>query len=69
MKKFNSQELILMAFTFAICVLLITIGGGMIVGGKTTADNTAIRSAFIDLIQYITGGIFGAMVAKKTNDL
>jgi len=66
MKNYNAVEIIVMIFTISVCLVIILAIGGMMIGGKTNENNTAIRVAFIDLIQYITGGIFGAIAAIKS---
>ena len=68
MKNYNAVEMIAMIFTISVCLVIVISIGGMVFGGKTTADNTAIRGAFIDLLQYITGGVFGAMAAIKSEN-
>ena len=61
MKRFTAIEIILIIMTIAVSTVIVFGIVGIIVAGKSTEDNTAIRMAFMDLLKVITGGIFGAI--------
>ena len=57
---------------FSVCAVLIISVSGIVFKGSSTPPNegaVAIRTAMIDLLKIIVGGIFGAFTAlKSTND-
>lgn len=67
MKRFSAIEIVMLILT--LCVSLTIILGliGMMVGGKTNAENEPLRAALIDLLKYITAGVFGAISVLVTN--
>jgi len=68
MKKFNSAELILLMFAFSVClVIIISVGGIVLKGSSNPTDGAvAIRTALLDLLKIITGGVLGAVAASKS---
>ena len=67
MKRFTAIEIVMLIF--AVCVSLTIVLGlvGMMIGGKTNAENEPLRAVFVDLLKYITGGIFGGISVLVTN--
>ncbi len=71
MKQFNALEWILLMLAFSVCLVLIISVSGIVFKGNAnpTEGAVAIRTAMIDLLKIIVGGIFGAFTAlKATND-
>ena len=68
MKRFNAIELVILIFAVSIGLVIVSTIAGMLFGGATTTANEAIRLAVIDLIKYITAGVFGAIAALKSID-
>ncbi len=71
MKQFNALEWILLMLAFSVCLVLIISVSGIVFKGNATPTEgaVAVRTAMIDLLKIIVGGIFGAFTAlKATND-
>jgi len=71
MKQFNALEWILLMLSFSVCLVLIISVSGIVfkTSGVPNDGAIAIRSAMIDLLKIIVGGIFGAFaVLKSSND-
>lgn len=69
MKKFNSGEWVLLMLAFSVSIVIIIAVAGIVFKGNATPNEgaTAIRTALIDLLKVIVGGIFGAIAVIKTN--
>jgi len=63
MKKFNAGEWVILMFAFCIgATILIGTLGIVFKGSATPTDaSVAIRTALIDLLKFICGGIFGTV--------
>ena len=70
MKQFNALEWILLMLAFSVCLVLIISVSGIVFKGNATPTEgaVAVRTAMIDLLKIIVGGIFGAFTALKSNN-
>lgn len=67
MKRFNAIEIVMLILTLCVSLTIVLGLVGMMIGGKTNAENEPLRAALISLLQYISGGIFGAIAVLTTN--
>lgn len=66
MKRFNAAELVILILTCCIAFVLVMYVVGVIIYGPERAS-VEVRTALIDLMKFIIGGIFGGMAAMKVN--
>jgi len=69
MKKYDVDEIIKLVFAFTVCAMMLISIVGIIISGKTTSDNSAIRSSVIDLMTFIAGVILGNKLEKTKNNI
>lgn len=67
MKRFTAIEIVMLILTLCVSLTIILGLVGMMIGGKTNAENEPLRAALISLLQYISGGVFGAISVLVTN--
>ncbi len=71
MKNFNAFEWVILMLTFSVSIVIVISVLGIVFKGSTAPNPGAveIRSALIDLLKVIVGGIFGAIATiRSTND-
>ena len=70
MKKFNAGEWVLLMLAFSVAAAILMGVGGIVFKGAANPSegSVAVRNALIDLLKFITGGIFGAITYKKVTD-
>lgn len=70
MKQFNALEWVVLMLAFSVCaVLIISVSGIVFKSSGVPNDGAiAIRTAMIDLLKIIVGGIFGAFTALKSSN-
>jgi hypothetical protein len=68
MKKFNAGEWVLLMLAFSVAVSILIGVGGIIFKGSAnpTEGAVAVRTALLDLLKVIVGGIFGAIATLKS---
>jgi len=73
MKKFNAGEWVLLMLAFSVAATILTGILGIVIKGSAnpTEGATAVRTALIDLLKYIGGGVLtivAQMLTKKKED-
>jgi cytochrome b subunit of formate dehydrogenase len=73
MKKFNAGELLLLMLGFCVTATILTGIVGIVIKGSANPSEatTAVRTALIDLLKYIAGGLLtiaAQMLTKKKED-
>ncbi len=68
MKKFNAGEWVLLMLAFSVSGAILMGIGGIIFKGAVnpTEGSVAVRTALLDLLKVIVGGIFGAVATLKS---
>lgn len=71
MKRFTASELILLMLAGSVCVVLVLSVAGIVFKGSAVPNegSIAIRSALIDLLKVIVGGVIGSAVTSSKKDL
>jgi hypothetical protein len=69
MKKFNAGEWVLLMFAFSVSAAIVFSVVGIVFKGSSSPTESAvvIRTALIDLLKVITGGVLSAIALTKTN--
>ena len=69
MKKFNAGEWVLLMLAFSVSAAIVFSVVGIVFKGSSSPTESAvvIRTALIDLLKVITGGVLSAIALTKTN--
>jgi len=70
MEKPSIGQIILLIFAGSVCIVLVTSILGIVFRGSENPSeaSVAIRTALIDLLKVITGGVLGAIATSKNNN-
>ena len=69
MKRFNAGEWVLLMFAFSVSAAIVFSVVGIVFKGSSSPTESAvvIRTALIDLLKVITGGVLSAIALTKSN--
>ena len=69
MKRFNAGEWVLLMLGFSVAAaIVISVSGIVFKGGTPTDAAVQVRTALIDLLKVIVGGVLGSIATLKSTD-